>query len=226
MRQYQSVNSVVRHSRGAAVFGAAALLAGAAGGVMSVAADASIITGATVVNNGNGSASVDILPAGFDIVITGKNFTAVGPIDIVFTVGGSGSETYTVAEGITNNTPTTWTDYEEELGSDSGDNFVISSSPPNFAAPDLNTGFADTQLQDDTIDMSQGSVARNGTLAVGFELTVPDLTSGSTFTLRQFPTIPGVLPPAVPEPVSRGLLGLGLLGLLARRRHIHVRSGF
>ncbi|MGD0461391.1 MAG: PEP-CTERM sorting domain-containing protein [Tepidisphaeraceae bacterium] len=191
------------------------LLAAAAGGVLSiisVAANAAIITGDTVNGNGNGTASVSIL--GNEIVILGKNFTAVGPIDITFDTQNNGSTTsyVIVGEGIANDVtpPVTFTDYHEQLGSGTDGNFLLTNTPVNFAGPDNNSAFTVMTLAPYTLDMSQGSVAPLDTLSVGFDLTVPD-SAASTFTLRQYPTV-------VPEPASLGLLGLGSLALLARRR--------
>ncbi len=205
--------------RKAGVTFSSTLLAAAAGGVLGVfgaAADASIIlNNPTVVGNGNPLPSVIVTSN--SIVIAAKNFTGLGPIDIVFTTANDGAtDTYTVAEAITNSVipAITWTDYEEQLGSGAADNFDVGDTSVIFAGPisntSSNTSFTDAQLQDHTIELSQGSVASEGTLSVGFELTAPDLPDGTTFTLRQFPTIP--------EPVSLPSLAAGLF-LMLRRPH-------
>ena len=189
------------------------LSAGSVLGIFGAAANAAIITGYTVVGNGNGTATVSIINN--DIVITGKNFTSLGPIDITFNTANSGGpNTYVVGEGITNNvTPAvTWTDYHEQLGSGTGNNFVPAAANVSFALPDNNSNFSVMTLAPQTIDMSGGTVTPGNTLSVGFDVTVPDQvgTNGITFTLRQFPS--------VPEPASLSLLGLGALSLLGRRR--------
>jgi hypothetical protein len=191
------------------------LLFSAAGffGFYGATTSAAIITGYTVVGNGNGTATVSIINN--DIVITGKNFTSLGPIDITFNLANSGStNTYVVGEGISNNVApaVTWTDYHEQLGSGTGNNFIPATTNVSFALPDNNSNFSVMALAPQTIDMSQGTVTPGNTLSVGFDLTVPDQvgTNGTTFTLRQFPS--------VPEPASLSLLGFGALSLLGRRR--------
>ena len=115
-------------------------------GLSATAASAAVINPSpTVVGNGNGTVSTIVITGapGNDNVTTvsnpnvqinGKNFTALGPIDIVFTtINSSGTSEYFVAEGVTNSTGQAWVGYKIELGFGSGGRFPPRRTPPGCA---------------------------------------------------------------------------------------------
>jgi hypothetical protein len=199
-----------------------ALICGAIG-VLAAPSGAAIITPGpytSIGTAGNGTASVLSDSPNFDIASAGKSFTSVGPLDFVFPVtytDNFSTVTYFVAEGITNNTTSTWSDYHEQIGNGSGEGFTLSSNPVTFVTPaDLtysNTAFPDLSVSSDEIDYSGGAVAPGQAINLTFSITVPDGDGVSPydFTLRQFPTV-------VPEPASFSLIALGSIGLLGRRK--------
>lgn len=151
-----------------------------------------------------------------------KDYSAVGPVDIVMGVIDSGGSTeYVVLEGVQNSTGVDWSGYRVILGFGVGGSFVQSTagdglnfddeddSPMNFAP-----GFMDfttvVKPNEDVIEASGGDLLAgqfSGTDIV-FHIDVPD---GITeFTLRQEPI-------AIPEPGSAALLLL-TAGLAMRRR--------
>jgi hypothetical protein len=166
---------------------------------------------------GNATATVISDFPVFDITSAAKSFTSIGPLDFVFPVTPNGvNTTYFVTEGITNNTDVTWTDYHEQLGVGTDGNFLLDTEPATFLTPPDGTftspSFPSVSVTPDEIDYNGGSVAPGQAISITFSLVVPDGAAGpDTFTLRQFPS-------AVPEPASLGVLGVGMIGLLARRR--------
>jgi hypothetical protein len=199
----------------------AALICGAVG-VLAAPSGAALITGGaynSIGSAGNASATVISLPPTTDITSAAKAFTSIGPLDFVFPVTYSdnfSTVTYFVSEGITNNTTSTWSDYHEQIGNGSDGQFTLGSNPVTFVTPVdatyTNPAFSGLSVSSDEIDYSGGAVAPGQAISLTYSITVPDNgTSPYSFTLRQFPTV-------VPEPASLGLLTLGAIGLLARRK--------
>jgi hypothetical protein len=205
-------------------------------GLSGTTASAAVINPSpTVVGNGNGTVSTIVITGapGNDNVTTvgnpnvqinGKNFTALGPIDIVFTTTNSTlvSE-YLVAEGVTNSTGQTWAGYKIELGFGSGGSFVASPAgdgldfdAPTFdPLPTAGTSFTTLATGQDTLLFTSGTGVANGNpLSLQFSIDVPDGLAGNTFTLRQTPLNASM----VPEPTGVALLGLGAGALLLCRR--------
>jgi hypothetical protein len=199
---------------------------------LTAAAPAAIINPSpTVVGNGNGSVSTITITGapGNDNVTTssnpnvqinGKNFTSIGPIDIVFTTTDSLlTSEYLVAEGVTNSTGVAWSGFVIELGFGSGGSFVPSLAgdgldfdfPTYDPLPSAGASFSSVLLAEDALTFSSGLVPSGNAIAFNFSIDVPDGMAGDTFTLRQTP-IP------VPEPAAIGLLGLGAAALLLCRR--------
>jgi PEP-CTERM motif len=168
---------------------------------------------------GNGTATVFSSPPSFDITSAGKVFTSIGPLDFIFPVtytDNFSTVTYLVTEGVTNSTTSTWSDYHEQIGNGSDGQFTLGSNPVTFVTPAdstySNTAFPGRSVSSNEIDYTGGAVAPGQAINLTFSITVPDNgTSPYSFTLRQFPTV-------VPEPASFGLLALGSIGLLARRK--------
>jgi len=199
----------------------AALIFGTVG-LLAAPSRAALITSGpytSVGTAGNAPATVTSAPPTFDVTSFGKAFTSIGPLDFVFPVTYSdnfSNVTYLVTEGITNNTTSTWSDYHEQIGNGTGGLFTLSSNPVTFVTPVdatyTNPSFTSRSVTADEIDYSGGAVLPGQAITLTFSFTVPDNgTSPYSFTLRQFPTV-------VPEPASFGLLALGLIGLLARRK--------
>ncbi|HEX4053336.1 MAG TPA: PEP-CTERM sorting domain-containing protein [Tepidisphaeraceae bacterium] len=165
---------------------------------------------------GNATATVISAPPNFDITSAAKSFTSVGPLDFQFVVTPSGGvTTYFVTEGVTNNTGVTWTDYHEQLGTGVDGNFVLGSPVEFVVPPDLtytNPSFPTRSVTTSDIDYTGGDVLPGQAISLTLSIVVPDIPTGGTydFTLRQFPT--------VPEPATLGLIAVGSIGLLARRR--------
>lgn len=151
-----------------------------------------------------------------------KDYSAVGPVDIVIGVVNTGGTTeYEVREGVQNSTGVTWSGYRVLLGFGVGGGFVQSTpgdglnfdddndSPMNFAPGDMDFTTV-IKPNEDVIEASDGDLLTgqfSGTDIV-FHLEIPD---GITeFTLRQEPI-------AVPEPGSAIAMLFGA-GLLLRRR--------
>ncbi len=190
--------------------------------MLTPSARAGIITSGPYVATGSaGNATATVIsdfPA-FDITSAAKSFTSIGPLDFQFPVTPNGATvTYFVSEGVTNNTNQTWTDYHEQLGTGTDGNFVL-GSPVQFLLPTdstyTNPSFPSSSVTTSDIDYTGGAVAPGQAISLTFSITVPDISAAgpADFTLRQFPS--------VPEPGTLGLLALGSISLLTRRRQRH-----
>jgi hypothetical protein len=151
------------------------------------------------------------------IFVTQKDYTGIGPVDLVFDVLDTGGVTeYLVIEGVFNNTGLDWSSYHIELGFGEGAGFVKSTSGDglDFDAPDYNSDFffnpdgaffPDVAVTEDDI-FASGGVMADFTFAGNFLFHI-DVPDGITqFTIRQSPV-------AVPEPGTVILAGMGLFGL-------------
>jgi hypothetical protein len=155
-----------------------------------------------------------------ELWVTQKDYTGVGPVDIIFDVIDTGGVTeYSITEGVSNSTGLDFDQYQVQLGFGSGASFVLSSPGDglDFDAPDFNspasfsTFFSTVSVSEDTILATDGLMP-NGAFSIPyfeFSIDVPD--GISSFTLRQFPT-------AVPEPGTVMLLLLGGMMCLYHRR--------
>ena len=148
-----------------------------------------------------------------------KDYTAIGPVDLVFDLIDDGGTTeYIILEGVSNSSGIDWTGYHIELGFGVGAGFVKSTAGDglDFDAPDFDStvdfnpgGFffpTFTQTEDDLI--ASGGIHPNTAYAGNyiFHIDVPD--GISQFTLRQSP----VANP-VPLPAAVWFFGLALTGL-------------
>jgi hypothetical protein len=190
-------------------------------GINSVAAT----TIAAPVNPNNDNVS---FPNPNDAWITQKDYRAIAPVDLVFTVANSGGTTeYSFREGVANNTGVPWTGYHLELGfghdltytkSPSGDNLDFDhpdhDSPLNFNPAPFTFFPSATATEDDIF--ASGGVMIPGSFAGNFLFSV-DVPDGITeFTIRQSPIAGGI----VPEPCTcvLGLLGLCSFAMYRRLR--------
>jgi len=211
---------VARISRGrSAAVALAALLCGGVA-MMSSSARAAIITSGPYTATGTaGNATATVISAfpTFDITSAAKSFTSIGPLDYSFPATNNGATvTYLVSEGITNNTNQTWTDYHEQLGTGTDGQFVVGDAVKFVTPADstyTNPSFPTRTVTGNDLTYTGGSVAPGQAISITFSITVPDVAGAAgpvNFTLRQFPT--------VPEPATFGLLAVGAIGLLGRRR--------
>lgn len=159
------------------------------------------------------------------IIIYQKDYTGIGPVDLVFDVADSGGVTeYAVLEGVQNGTGLDWSSYHIELGFGVGAGFV--KSPPgdglDFDGPlfDSTVDFAPfggtfpfpatTVLEDDIF--ASGGIQPDFAYAGDFVFHV-DVPDGITsFTIRQSPV-------PVPEPMGAVLvLVVGSTAAMSTRR--------
>ena len=184
------------------------------GGSIATASAAGVITDVTA--NGGGLGTFDVLSNTTDpnVLDLSKTFNSLDPIVLTFTVehinGGPGNP-YTVTEAITNNTGQSWVDFHYSIQEpDQGQGVVF-------------TEHASSTLSGFTLDQSSGprnlnftgNLADDGIANASFMLSPFDPGAGNTttFTLTQVATIPE------PETYAMLLAGLGLMGVIARRRN-------
>ena len=161
-------------------------------------------------------------PSPNGVFVTQKDYTGIGPVDLVFDVNDTGGTTeYQFVEGVANNTGLDWSAYHIELGFGNGAGFVKSTVGDglDFDAPDYDSVFdfnpspgifpSVTVTEDDVY--ASGGVMPYLAFAGYFKFAV-DVPDGITsFTIRQSPV-------PVPEPSTIALAAIGLLGLFALRR--------
>lgn len=161
-------------------------------------------------------------PNGNILTIAQKDYTAIGPVDIILSVSdnGNGTTEYWVQEGVFNNTGLDWTGYRIVLGFGSGVGFVQSTPGDGLKfdtvgvspATDFNPGPGWPTVVSPSEDelVASGAIVPDFTYVgvIDFHVDVPD--GISTFTIRQQP---------VPEPSSAALLLLTTGLLMRRRRH-------
>ena len=172
-------------------------------------------------------------PSPNEVFVTQKNYIAVGPVDIVFSVTNSGGVSeYLFKEGVFNNTGLNWSGYHIELGFGFDAGFVKSlpGDGLDFDAPDYNSPFnfapspgfffpTVSVTEDDVI--AGGGVMPYLAFAGNFRFTV-DVPDGITeFTVRQSP-----IPLVVPEPSSLILSAFSAAGLvmMGKRRTLKTHA--
>jgi hypothetical protein len=127
---------------------------------------------------------------------------------------------------VTNNTNTTWTSFEHELqstlGTPSSDgdglSFAQGYSDRSFSS-DLLPLWTEIIHPKDFLNFYGGAVAPGETVTFNYYIT--HYFQNTTFYIRQRPNepVPGLeKPPVIPEPTTIGLFGMGLLGLLYRKK--------
>ena len=182
------------------------------GGSISTASAAGVITGVTA--SGEGEFQVISNTTDPNVLDLSKTFNSLDPRVLTFTVGhidGDPGNPYTVTEAITNNTGQSWVDFHYSIQEpDQGQGVVF-------------TEHASSTLSGFTLDQSSGprnlnftgNLADDGVANASFMLSPFDPGAGNTatFTLTQVPTIPE------PETYAMLLAGLGLMGVIARRRN-------
>ena len=143
-----------------------------------------------------------------------KDYTAIGPVDLVFDlIDGGGTTEYIILEGVSNSSGIDWTGYHIELGFGVGAGFVKSTAGDGLdfdSTVDFNPGGfffpTFTQTEDDLI--ASGGTHPDTAYAGNyvFHIDVPD--GISQFTLRQSP-----IANPVPLPAAVWFFGVALTGL-------------
>ena len=149
-----------------------------------------------------------------------KVFDSVDPIVLTFTVEhstGPGNP-YTVKEALINSSSQLWTDFHYTIGEPDRGNGVVFTQHNNSVL----SGFSlDQSSGPRNLDFSGSLGSGDPAVTAGFMISPFDPGQGNTmtFTITQVPTI-GQVPP-VPEPKTYALLlaGLGLMGVMAKRRN-------
>jgi hypothetical protein len=150
-----------------------------------------------------------------NLVIPLKRFDANAFIDLVFSVSSTdGTTEYNVTEFVDNNTGVPWSSYKMQLGTGIGGSFIPFTSgsldfdAPGFDSPPTSGSFPVVATSPYELTYT-GGVQGTGAQQHVFRLDIPDALG--SFTLRQIPT-------PVPEPGMFGLLGLLVVGAIAKRR--------
>jgi len=161
-------------------------------------------------------------PSPNELLVTQKDYTAIGPVDLVFTVEPTGGTTeYIINEGVNNSTGLDWSGYRVELGFGVGADFVLSTPGDDldFDSPDFDSG-TDFSAFFTSVTENVDDIFATGGLFPNLMFTSPmfrfsiDVPDGITeFTLRQRP-----IAAAVPEPSTALLACLGFAGMLLRTR--------
>jgi PEP-CTERM motif-containing protein len=188
------------------------------GGAISTATAGGIITGVTASGPGLGSFDQGTIGTDHTLDFT-KAFDSVNPITLTFTVAhqdGTGGNPYSIAEAITNNTGTAWTDFHYNITEpDRGQGVVFTQ----FNSASTLGGFTlDNAPSSGPRDLNfTGNLAAGSTTQASLNLSPFDPGAGNTatFTLTQTPTVS-----AVPEPETYAMLlaGLLLMGGIAKRK--------
>ncbi|SFN68335.1 PEP-CTERM sorting domain-containing protein [Nitrosospira briensis] len=184
------------------------------GGSISTASAAGVITDVTA--SGGGTFNLISNTTDPNVLDLSKTFNSLDPMVLTFTVGhvdGGPGNPYTVTEAITNNTGQSWIDFHFSIQEpDQGQGVVFtehnSATLSGFTLdPEPSTGPRNLNFT--------GDLADGGTANASFMLSPFDPGAGNTttFTLTQVPTIPE------PETYAMLLAGLGLMGVIARRRN-------
>lgn len=162
----------------------------------------------------------NVVTSAYEVFVTQKDYSAIGPVDIKFFVTDNGGVTeYRFKEGVNNSTGIDWGSYHIELGFGNGAGFTKSTAGDelDFDTPDQDSlvdfdpspgffPFYSTPTEDDLV--ATGGVFANTMFAAYFFFHV-DVPDGITsFTLRQSPIAAGI-----PEPGTLVLAALGLLSL-------------
>ncbi|SFN31814.1 PEP-CTERM protein-sorting domain-containing protein [Nitrosospira briensis] len=184
------------------------------GGSISTASAAGVITDVTA--SGGGTFNLISNTTDPNVLDLSKTFNSLDPMVLTFTVGhidGDPGNPYTVTEAITNNTGQSWVDFHFSIQEpDQGQGVVFTehnnSTLSSFTLdPEPSTGSRNLNFT--------GNLANDGIANASFMLSPFDPGAGNTttFTLTQVPTIPE------PETYAMLLAGLGLMGVIARRRN-------
>ena len=159
-------------------------------------------------------------PSDNRVRITQKDYTGVGPVDVMFSVRDSDGVTeYVLEEGVFNNTGMDWDCYTLQLGFGEGSDFVLSDPGDglDFDAPDFDSPQSIPPFT--TVTVTEDEINATGGLLVDFMFSAPllisiDVPDGiDSFTIRQLPKVN-----SIPEPASALLLSLSGFGWAVMRR--------
>ncbi len=146
--------------------------------------------------------------------------TDMGPFDVQFEIrdiSGLVTGTGAIDKSVQNDSGVDWTSFEMILGTGLGDAFAAStpgdtlafSEPFSSSPSELTNFFADLLIEEDRLVFSNGILPAGQSAEFTVYVSVDDL-SDNPFTIRQI---------AIPEPATLGVLILGLIPVLLRRKH-------